>query len=363
MSDNKQRLDWVDMAKGLSILLVVMMYSAYSTGEDTGGVGVLHWVIGFATPFRMPEFFMISGLFLPLVIARDWKRYADRRVVHYLYFYALWALIHIIFKQALIARDPGMAVSYILWGLVEPYGVLWFIYMLAVFSAVTKLMHDLRVPHWVVLAVAAILQMSAIHTGSYIIDQFAAYFVFSYAGYALAPHIFKIADWAGKNVLLSIAALMVWAVVEIGLVFSPGYEVAPGHVTMGLAALPGMHLALAIIGTVALCVLAVLLTKLAFMDWLRWVGSKSLIVYLVFVLPMGIVRTLLLKFGIITDVSTLSIVTMAAAVASPLVLYWLVERTGWCRFLFTRPAWAHIPGTPGARQFRDATSRAPAPAE
>jgi uncharacterized membrane protein YcfT len=29
-------------------------------------MGILHYVIGFATPFRMPEFFMISGLFLSL---------------------------------------------------------------------------------------------------------------------------------------------------------------------------------------------------------------------------------------------------------------------------------------------------------
>jgi uncharacterized membrane protein YcfT len=360
MSEPANRLQWVDMAIGLSILLVVMMYSAFSTGEDTGGTGILHWVIGFATPFRMPEFFMISGLFLSQVIARDWKRYADRRVLHYFYFYAVWALIHIIFKEALIARDPGTALSYIAWAIVEPYGVLWFIYMLAVFSAATKLLHDLRAPHWAVLAVGAILQMSAVHTGSYIVDQFAAYFVYFYAGYALAPQIFKIADWAAANVLLAIGALAVWAVAETALVFSPGFEVAPGHVTMGLAALPGVHLALAIIGTVALCVLAVLLTKIPAMNWLGWLGSKSLIVYLAFVLPMGIVRTILIKLDIISDVSLISIITMIASVIAPLILYWIVERTGWGKFLFERPAWAHIPGTPGARQPRDTAS---APAE
>jgi uncharacterized membrane protein YcfT len=202
--------------------------------------------------------------------------------------------------------------------------------------------------------------MAAIHTGSYVIDQFAAYFVYFYAGYALAPQIFKIAEWAGRNTLLAITALFVWAIAEAALVFSPGYEVAPGHVTMGLAALPGLHLALAIIGTVALCVLAVLLTRLPFMDWLRWIGSKSLIIYLVFVLPMGIVRTLLLKLNIVTDVSAVSIITMIAAVACPLILYWLVERTGWCKFLFERPTWAHLPGTPGARQPQQAAT---APAE
>ena len=31
-----QRHDWVDAAKGLSIILVVMMYSAYNVGKYTG---------------------------------------------------------------------------------------------------------------------------------------------------------------------------------------------------------------------------------------------------------------------------------------------------------------------------------------
>ena len=79
MSAQHKRLDWVDMAKGISIFLVVMMYAASSVGEDTGGVGAFHWAIAFATPFRMPEFFLISGLFLSQVIDRPWRAFADRR--------------------------------------------------------------------------------------------------------------------------------------------------------------------------------------------------------------------------------------------------------------------------------------------
>jgi uncharacterized membrane protein YcfT len=36
------RLDWVDAAKGISIILVVMMHSAYGVGGDTGEIGILH---------------------------------------------------------------------------------------------------------------------------------------------------------------------------------------------------------------------------------------------------------------------------------------------------------------------------------
>ena len=357
MAGTDKRLDWVDMAKGLSIFLVVMMYAASSVGEDTGGVGVLHWAIAFATPFRMPEFFLISGLFLSQVIDRPWRTFADRRVVHYLYFYALWAVIHIVFKVGLLAANPVGALEYLAWAVIEPYGVLWFIYMLAVVSAVTKLMHSLRAPVWAVFGVAAILQMSAVHTGSYLIDQFCAYFVYFYAGYVLAPQLFRLANWATDHAGLALAGLAAWAIVNGALVFSPGFRMDPIHPVMGLAALPGVHLILALVGTSALCVIAALLTRLPWMNWLRWLGAKSLIVYVAFVLPMGIARTILVKLGI-DEPTVLSLITMAVAIVSPLVLYWIVERTGFGKFLFERPAWAHLPGT-----YRSRTAPVVAPAE
>jgi uncharacterized membrane protein YcfT len=344
MATDNRRLDWVDMAKGLSIFLVVMMYAASSVGEDTGGVGVLHWAIAFATPFRMPEFFLISGLFLSQVIDRPWRTYADRRVVHYLYFYALWAVIHIVFKVGLLGANPVGAVEQLAWAIVEPYGVLWFIYMLAVVSAVAKLLHMLRAPVWGVALVGAILQMSSVHTGSYLVDQFCAYFMYFYAGYVLAPQLFRLADWASYNVSLALAGLAAWAAANAALVFLGGFHIDPIHPVPGYAGLPGFHLVLALIGTAALCVIAALLTRLPWMNWLRWMGSKSLVVYVAFVLPMGIARTVLIKLGI-DEPTVLSLAIMAISIISPLVLYWLVQRTGFGKFLFERPSWAHLPGT------------------
>src|SRR5688572_29549261 len=148
MSGHTERLNWVDSAKGISIILVVMMYSVFNVGQDSEGVGFFHYVIVFSTPFRMPEFFLISGLFLDQVLARNWRAYADRRVVHYLYFYSLWAVIHIVLKVGIMSADPLNAGTDLLWAIVEPYGVLWFIYLLAAFSLVAKLTYDLRMPRW-----------------------------------------------------------------------------------------------------------------------------------------------------------------------------------------------------------------------
>ena len=344
MEQTRTRLDWVDMAKGLSIFLVVTMYCAASVGEDTGQTGFLHWTIAFAMPFRMPEFFLLSGLFLGQVIARPWASYADRRIVHYAYFYALWALIHILFKEAVIARDFGGAASSLALALVEPYGVRWFIYMLAVFGLVGKVLHQVKAPHWAVLGIAAVLQMASIHTGSYLVDQAAEYFVYFYAGAVFAPQLFRLADWSASHVLPALGVLGTWAVVNAIMVFSPGFRMDPVHIQMGWGALPGIHLALALAGATAICMVAALLTRLPAMDWLRWLGAKSLIVYVAFVLPMGIARIILLRLGI-DEPNLLSLLIMAVAIAAPLLLWWITEKTGFGKFLFERPAWAHLPGT------------------
>ncbi len=360
MSGEARRLDWVDAAKGISIILVVMMHSAYGVGEETGAAGYLHYVIGWATPFRMPEFFLISGLFLSQAIGRDWLRFSDRRVVHYLYFYGLWAVLQIAFKVGLGAGDPGTALNYLAWAVIEPYGVLWFIYMLAAFSLVTKVLFELRVPHGGVLAVGALLQMMPIQTGSGVIDQFAEYFVYFYGGYALAPQIFSIVEWAQRNVEVAVGLLVAYALINAALVFGGDFRMLPVHSEMGYAALPGLHLLLALGGSIAVCVTAALLMRLSSMNWLRWLGAHSIVVYLSFSIPMAATRVVLMKLGFVQDAGILSTIVMLVALTSPLVLYWLIRTTGWGRFLFERPAWAHLPGTPDSRSYEAKATVTPA---
>src|SRR5205085_7110091 len=77
------RVDWVDYAKGICIVMVVMMHSTLGMELAAGREGFMHVVVEFARPFRMPDFFMISGLFLARVIDRNWRTYLDRKVVHF----------------------------------------------------------------------------------------------------------------------------------------------------------------------------------------------------------------------------------------------------------------------------------------
>jgi uncharacterized membrane protein YcfT len=294
------------------------------------------------------------------VIARPWGLYADRRIVHYLYFYALWAVLQIVFKVGLGTGDFGEVASQIAWAVVEPYGVLWFIYMLAIYSLAAKLLHSLNVPHWLAFGAAAALQVLPIETHVATVDHFAMYFVYFYAGHAFAPVVFRIVETAQKYTVSAALALVAYAVLEGFLVFAGGSQLHPRGITMGYAALPVLNLALGFVGSLAVCLTAALLIKLPRMDWLRWLGQHSIVVYLSFSIPMAASRTILLKTGIVSDVSTVSIIVMSVALVSPLILYWLIQKTGWGKFLFERPAWAHIPGTPGSRGYIKPATTVPA---
>jgi uncharacterized membrane protein YcfT len=62
------------------------------------------------------------------VIDRDWRVYADKRVVHFLYFYGLWLLIQSGFKFGQVSGGSFASFAeHLAFALVEPYGTLWFI--------------------------------------------------------------------------------------------------------------------------------------------------------------------------------------------------------------------------------------------
>jgi uncharacterized membrane protein YcfT len=75
----EERVVWFDYAKGICITLVVMMHSTLGVGDAMGGEGFMHEVVAFARPFRMPDFFLLSGLFLFRVIDRDWRTSSTAR--------------------------------------------------------------------------------------------------------------------------------------------------------------------------------------------------------------------------------------------------------------------------------------------
>ncbi|UWU69693.1 acyltransferase family protein [Bradyrhizobium sp. NC92] len=318
------RIDWVDYAKGICIVMVVMMHSVLGVELAAGQIGFMHAVVAFAKPFRMPDFFLISGLFLSLVIDRDWRTYLDRKVVHFAYFYVVWVTIQFGFKAPAFAAETGWHQVGLLYleSFVEPFGTLWFIYLLPIFFIVTKLTR--KVPPLALWLIAAALETARITTGWTVIDEFCARFVYFYSGYLLAPYVFALSNRARKHPALALAALASWALVNAGLVASGASEWAIVSLALGFA------------GACAIIVAGTLLARAHWLNFLRFCGEHSIVIYLAFFLPMAATRTLLLRTGVIADIGTVSLLVTVAGVLGALAIWQGALRLG-AHFLFERP--------------------------
>jgi len=318
------RVDWVDYAKGICIVMVVMMHSVLGVEAAAGQTGFMHLLVAFAKPFRMPDFFLISGLFLSVVIDRDWRTFIDRKVVHFAYFYLLWVTIQFGFKAPSFAAETGWAhVGFLyLESFIEPFGTLWFIYLLPVFFVVTKAVR--RLPPLPIWSVLALLEAAHIATGWTVIDEFCARFVYFYSGYLCADYVFALSDRARARPALALAGLVAWALINGGLVAS------------GLSELPLISLISGLSGACAIVTSGTLLARAHWLNFLRFCGEHSIVIYLAFFLPMAATRTLLLRTGLIHDIGTISLIVTVVGVVGALAIWRAALAVG-ANFLFERP--------------------------
>src|ERR1700704_922133 len=325
VTERSQRIDWVDYAKGICIVMVVMMHSVLGVELAAGQTGFTHCLVAFAKPFRMPDFFLISGLFLSVVIDRDWRTYLDRKVVHFAYFYLLGVTIQFGFKAPSFAAETGWThVGFMyLESFIEPFGTLWFIYLLPVFFVVAKATR--RMPPLMIWGMAALLEMAHIATGWTVIDEFGARFVYFYSGYLFAHHVFALSDGARARPALALAGLAAWALINGGVVGS------------GFSEWPLISLVLGLAGACAIVTIGTLLARAHWLNFRRACGEHSIVIYLAFFLPMAATRTLLLRTGPIHDVGTISLVVTIVGVVGALLL-WRVALAVGANFLFERPA-------------------------
>ena len=325
---NHERVAWVDYAKGLCIILVVMMHCVLNYGDQVGGRGWLHEVVDFARPFRMPDFFLLSGLFLGLSINSPLLDYIDRKVIHFAYFYLLWLAIQLgfVYDEQLLGEPAVWAARY-LWALVEPTNTLWFVHMLAIFYIVSRIVR--RLPKLLVLGVAAALQVAyqadLINSDWRVVNHFVERYVFFFAGYAYAPLVFEWARRVAARPAVALSGLLVWALINGALVKLHVHEA------------PVVGLVLGFVGAAAIVSFGSLM---AGHDWakpLRYAGRNSIVIYLSFFLPMELMFKLLLRTQIIPDIGTATAVITAVAAITPLLFHWAIKRTP-LNFLYVRPA-------------------------
>lgn len=340
---------WIDAAKGLCIILVVLFHATLGVEKDIGQLTWMHSVIEWAKPFRMPDFFLISGLFLSARIARPWREFLDAKVWHFAYFYVLWFHIHFALRLKGTINEAGTdgALRQYLEAYIDPFGSLWFIYLLAVFCIVAKLVR--QQPAWLVMGFGLAAHVAMPHTGIFLIDEFFSRFVFFYTGFAFAPAILAYArSVARMPTTLLAGSLALWAIVNtLGM-------------STGMANVPLFELGFAALGIAAVIATCVALTRqtalqrlvsgrqnlakrlsLRMGNALAYFGRNSIVIYLAFTIFMALTRTITLKgtahLGLAVDGGLIALASAVAGLSGALILHLLVRNTAF-KFLFERPA-------------------------
>jgi uncharacterized membrane protein YcfT len=134
-----------------------------------------------------------------------------------------------------------------------------------------------------------------------------------------------LSDRARARPGLAVAGLALWALVNGGLVAT------------GASEWPLVSLALGLAGACAIITVGTLLARMNWLNFLRFCGEHSIVIYLAFFLPMAATRTLLLRAGPIHDIGTISLLVTIAGVLGALAIWRMALAVG-ANFLFERPA-------------------------
>lgn len=166
------RIVWIDAARGICVLGVVLMHATLSLGfgviDSAAGV-FWRWLIDVMGPFRMPGLSMLSGLLLARRIRHGWADRSVRVSIATSYWlYAVWLLLFVLFAVVVgsaIWTGPigggtdAQAWQALLNQLVLPRTLLWYVLALAVWTALLTTLR--RVDPALVLVGLTILSIAA----------------------------------------------------------------------------------------------------------------------------------------------------------------------------------------------------------
>ena len=325
-----RRIDWIDNAKGISILLFVLMQATFNYEALLQKHSWMHLLAAWAAPFTVPTLFVIAGLFLNRTLFGSKSTFFDRKVLRFVYLYAIWLAIQTLILNAgtLMTSPLSVLGSYVMaW--VQPAAGLWLIPMLIVFSVVTWLLRFVSVPRLLIMAIVLQIMHSAglVHSGWVLADRFAEYYVFFYAGYAGLSLIKRYADTITTGFDDVPAALLVWATINTVIVIQ------------GTDTLPIISLVLGMAGAFAVIAAATLLTR---RDWrwgefVKYTGRNYLVIYLAYFIPLALFETLLASTGFRTESGLTILFLTLASLGAPLLLHQLLRKTPLIA-LYRRPA-------------------------
>ncbi|REC94950.1 acyltransferase family protein [Kushneria indalinina] len=341
-----RRIDWIDAAKGVCILAVVLyhfnqiVFQQIDFGQ-TAIPALWNLLVTALKPLRMPLFFLISGFLASRsVTGRGWKEVRTSRVASLLWIYVLWVGVYWLFTESVIhpldvevvatGAHPetlgGMAMQ-----LISADTGLWYLYALVLYFVTCKLLQPLKQPAILSIGLGVVLHLASslwLPPGWWNIASLLDYFFFFALGCHLQPFL------ARHYVQCNIRRLLVTGALT-GMALG---------VTWKLSAMeaPGVKLILALLMVSTTIDFFALLTERFRMVLLCDIGQRTLPIYvihklLIFALVMVMPETLYVEGTLGNGVLAVTPLVMTVLIGALCLLAYRALNHGPGRVLFTMP--------------------------
>ncbi len=325
----KSRLYWVDYLKGIAIVLVVYRHSLL--GIQRGGTFIPAYLVNanmIFYSFRMPLFFILSGIFASRSLAkRGIKEFIESKFQSLMYPYFIWVFIQItlqIFLAGFTNSNRGLIdYTYIFY---QPRNLDQFWYLPALFNAtVTYLLIKKYITkkRWLLLSMGVGFYFLSPHLQRIsMISDWMEFFIFFAVGDTISQFFFreKVQQFF-KNYATLLCALPVFIAVQI-------YYIT--HETTQI-----QFLAIALIGCFTMLALSFRLQCWNALAWLRILGYHSIYIYVMHVMIAAFIRTFLVHVLGIHDIFITLFSCIIGGSVLPVVIYNLFIYNNVAWFLFT----------------------------
>lgn len=341
----KPRERWIDVAKGIAIILVVFLHSTF---DYRTSVHEWQWVdySALLETFRMPLFFFTAGLFASKVLSKSFRELVNLRVLRFGWLYVLWSTLAVFILTPILVGWPGVAgtAGYLASMFVIPNPATWFIFAITVYFLAAWPIRRLPLPVQVIIGVALTLffQSGLLTPADSEWAKVGKYFLFFLLAVEFGPRLRR---W--------VPSLRWWHTLVAPIVYVAGVVLFRWigwlNAPVGSPSQMAAWLVLSVLAVAAGCSVALLVARWAAFDWLFWLGSRTLQVYLLhwYFLTIGWLAIAAVPVMPSAVVPFLAPLLTAFAIGGSLIVHRLTERA---RFLYGKPAWLRLPARRVAAQ-------------
>ena len=278
-----ERLDWVDYAKGIGMMLVVLghvLRGLFSAGmvDSSSWIIDLEWVI---YSFHMPLFFILSGLFFERSVgAKGGISFFKNKASVIVYPYIVWMIIQGLIEVAMSSYTNGRPTELIeVFSLWVPRAQYWFLFSLFSILVISFFIYQFAGIYLLLVFSLTLYFTSELIASRYygFVADFMLYFVLG-----VFLNIYK------EGLFFGIGNALVVAVVSV---LGFGFCVFVGGQNLIV------ELLTALFGSFFVISGAILMQQLKWsLGWLMYLGKISMVIYLVHIIFGSGFRILMHKF-------------------------------------------------------------------